>query len=357
MTIPTPDSISNEWFTQQLQRAGFQGAEVAGFRQTRIGTGQVGKCIRYEFDYLSKNRDAPATLIGKFPSDDADSRATGVALRNYFLETRFYQQLAQELSIRTPRCYYADIVGNGPEFALLLEDLSPARQGDQIAGCTQAVARAALQQLVGLQVPYWCDQRLQALDWLSAPADESGIDVASLYQQLLPGFVHRYRDQLDAAQIDIFTRFGNALSTELLAPTDDLFCLEHVDFRLDNMMIDGAGSAPTIAVVDWQTLKIGRPLNDVAYFLGAGLAPALRCEVERELVSGYHRDLEQAGVQNLDFQRCWEEYRRSSLSGFGITVIASMLVGQTDRGDSMFLTMADRHSRHALDLNASEFLV
>jgi hypothetical protein len=29
-----------------------------------------------------------------------------------------------------------------------------------------------------------------------------------------------------------------------------------------------------------------------------------------------------------------------------------MLVARTDRGDQMFLTMADRHARHALDLDA-----
>ena len=35
---------------------------------------------------------------------------------------------------------------------------------------------------------------------------------------------------------------------------------------------------------------------------------------------------------------------------------ASMLVERTDRGDQMFLTMADRHSRHALDLDATSVL-
>jgi hypothetical protein len=33
-----------------------------------------------------------------------------------------------------------------------------------------------------------------------------------------------------------------------------------------------------------------------------------------------------------------------------------MLVERTDRGDRMFLTMADRHARHALDLDAAEVL-
>ena len=33
-----------------------------------------------------------------------------------------------------------------------------------------------------------------------------------------------------------------------------------------------------------------------------------------------------------------------------------MIVQQTERGDAMFTVMAQRHSRHALDLGAEEFL-
>jgi len=40
-----------------------------------------------------------------------------------------------------------------------------------------------------------------------------------------------------------------------------------------------------------------------------------------------------------------------------VTVIASMLVQETERGNQMFTVMAQRHSRHALDLGAAEFLI
>jgi hypothetical protein len=52
----------------------------------------------------------------------------------------------------------------------------------------------------------------------------------------------------------------------------------------------------------------------------------------------------------------WSEYRRYTISGFLMAVAASMLVEQTDRGDDMFVTMAQRHGRHAIDLEAAEFL-
>jgi hypothetical protein len=39
-----------------------------------------------------------------------------------------------------------------------------------------------------------------------------------------------------------------------------------------------------------------------------------------------------------------------------MAVGASMLVERTERGDAMFMVMAERHAQHALDLNAMSLL-
>jgi hypothetical protein len=39
-----------------------------------------------------------------------------------------------------------------------------------------------------------------------------------------------------------------------------------------------------------------------------------------------------------------------------MSIIASMIVERTDRGDQMFITMANRHGRHALDLDAEALI-
>ena len=71
----------------------------------------------------------------------------------------------------------------------------------------------------------------------------------------------------------------------------------------------------------------------------------------------YHEGLLARGVTGFPWEACWEHYRRGVFAGFGVTVIASMLVQRTERGDEMFTVMARRHARHALDLGAGEFLV
>jgi aminoglycoside/choline kinase family phosphotransferase len=355
VAIPGPDELTPAFVTDCLRAAGHERVEVRALRGARIGTGQIGQCIRYELEFAGDADGAPRTLVGKFPSDDPTTRQTGVQLRNFLKEVSFYQQLQGRLGIRTPRCYHADIEGEGPVHLLLLEDLAPATQGDQLAGCSGEVARAAVQELVGLHAPTWCDTGLRDLDWLGA-ADAITVQIGrALYQAQLPAFLERFRARLEPDEAAIIERVAGSKGPpfEVLG---DIFAVIHVDYRLDNLLIDEAQSPPAIGVVDWQSPTLGNPLVDVAYFLGAGLLPAARRELERDIVADYHRGIVKAGVDGYDWERCWNDYRRGVFSGFAVTVIAAPMVQQTERGDQMFTAMARRHARHALDLGSDEFL-
>lgn len=354
--IPRASDVDAAWLTERLRVAGHD-AEVRAFRATQIGTGQIGKCVRYELDLASADATTPTSLVGKFPSDDPLSRATGVQLKNFIKEVSFYRTLQSGLGIRTPRCYYADIVGEGPEFALLLEDLRPAQQGDQLAGCSPAVAAAAVQALVGLHAPRWRDDSLRGIDWLGDSRATTPDAMQGLYCQLLAPFLDRYGSRLEADERRIIERVGAATHGPLFAPSAEPFALIHVDYRLDNLLVDERTEPPRVAVVDWQSITLGPPLNDVAYFLGAGLLPDARRAAESDIVRAYHAALGRAGVTDYQWEACWNDYRRGVFAGFGVTVIASMLVQQTARGDEMFTVMARRHARHALDLGAEQLLV
>ena len=354
--IPTPETIDAEWLTARLRDAGHAGATVVGFTKERIGTGQVGMCVRYALDVTGGDETTPRSLVGKFASDDPTSRQTGILLKNYIKEVSFYRDLASRLSIRTPRCYYADIVGDGPDFVLLLEDMAPADQGDQLAGCSPEVARAAVLELVGLHAPSWKDESLRGSEWLGEPSDMTVQMGRTLYQANLPAFLERFASRLAPDEVEIIEAVAQSKGPpfQLLG---EAWSLVHIDYRLDNLLIDPRTSPPGIAVVDWQSVTLGSPLSDVAYFLGAGLLPEDRRPVEEEIVRAYHDALGQAGIRDYAWERCWQDYRRGTFSGFAVTVIAAVMVQQTDRGDEMFVAMASRHARHALDLGAGELLV
>lgn len=352
--LPNPDTIDAPWLTERLRDAGHEGVTVRGFTKERIGTGQVGMCIRYTLDLEGADAFTPRSLVGKFASDDATSRQTGVLLKNYIKEVSFYRELVGKLSISTPRCYYADIVGEGPEFILLLEDMAPAEQGDQLVGCTPEIARAAVLELVGLHAPSWKDSSLRGQEWLGEPSDMSVQMGKMLYKTNLSGFLERYGARLEKDEVAMLEAAGESDGV-MFRLLGDVFSLVHIDYRLDNLLIDGRHTPPRISVVDWQSVALGSPLSDVAYFIGAGLLPDDRRPVEEDLVREYHAALGRAGVSGYDWDSCWRDYRRGTLAGFAVTIIASMMVQQTERGDEMFIAMASRHARHAIDMKVDEF--
>jgi hypothetical protein len=91
----------------------------------------------------------------------------------------------------------------------------------------------------------------------------------------------------------------------------------------------------------------------VAYFRGNACGPEVRRSCERALVERYHRALvENYGVDDYPFDRCWSEYVRSSYASLLMAIFASMMVGPTDRGDAMFMAMANRSAQMAADLDA-----
>jgi hypothetical protein len=100
---------------------------------------------------------------------------------------------------------------------------------------------------------------------------------------------------------------------------------------------------------------LGPGIADLSYFLGAGPTTDDRRAHEQDLVRDYHGRMASAGV-DLDWDWLWLQYRQHSLAGLAMAIGAAVMVGQTDRGDEMFLTMARRHAAHALDLEVEAVL-
>jgi hypothetical protein len=351
----TPDELTAAWLTDALTAAGrLTDAVVVDVTAKPLGTGQMCDSVRVTLGY-DKETDAPAHLIAKLPAADPTSRMTALALRSYEKEVRFYQELAPALPMRTPAVYHADIDTETAAFTLLLEDMAPAEQGDQLAGCSVEVAEVAVAELVRLHAPRWDDDGLFELAWLyQDPELSKGMTLAML-PVLWDGFRERYAAQLEAHVHEA----GDALFAGLeafITPPADGRTIVHGDYRLDNLLFDPTPGGTPIAVVDWQTCAVGTALSDVAYFIGAGLTAEDRRAAEDGLVRTYFDDLLAAGVSGYAWDRCWDDYRKGTFAGLLMAVGASMMVERTDRGDQMFMAMASRHARHALDLEAPDLL-
>jgi hypothetical protein len=348
--IADPDAVTTEWLTDVLRHGGAIGDDtrVASFDAKDIGTGQVGANVRFTLTY---DGDAgPATIVCKFASRDAQSAATGIQTLTYETEVAFYRDLADTVEISRPHCYFVDIVPGTADVVLVMEDLAPAEQGDQIAGCSIDEATIAIDEVAKLHGPRWGDPTLRELAWIDRTGTQGGM--ASMYEFFWTQFVDRYRSTLD----DVTLEHGERLkSTIEAARTHQPSALTpiHYDYRLDNMLF---GGARPLVVVDWQTVQLGSGPYDVAYFLGNAFDADVRRGCEDALVHRYHDALLGYGVTGFSFDECWDEYRRAAHASMVMAIFSSILVGRTDRGDAMFMAMANRSAQMAEDLETFSLL-
>jgi aminoglycoside/choline kinase family phosphotransferase len=316
----------------------------------------MGTSVRYALAYDGDAASAPASVVCKFASADPTSRSTGVQLRTYEVEVAFYRDVARSVDMRIPRCHFGDIDLASGEFVLVLEDLAPCRQGDQLAGCTVDEAALAMEELAKLHAPRWNDAALARVEWLNRNATAESLAFSEmLLPQLLPGFLTRYADRLEPRHVALaellMSRIGHFLR-DRPGPR----AVQHGDYRLDNMLFGTDAGGYPLAVVDWQTVVWGPPAFDAAYFLGAGLQVDDRRRHERALLRRYHDALVARGVGDYGWDDLWLDYRRYAFGGFLMAIGASVMVVQTPRGDEMFLTMIRRHAAQIDDLEAETLL-
>lgn len=342
------DDVDATWLSAALAPVA-GGARVVEVEQTRIGNGMVADSLRLTLTWDHETA-APSSVVAKVPAAEEVNRVTAAATRTYLLEASFYRELADTLAVCRPACYHArfdDVTGN---YVVLLEDLAPAQAGDQIAGCTVDEAAQVIPELAALHGARWGDPALLELDWLGRPDAESAIGFNQLVQMLYPGFVERYAERVEPEVAELAARFVASLD-RYFAHRAMPWTVVHGDFRLDNLMFGGE----RVAVLDWQTVRLGPAMSDVAYFIGSALLPEDRRENEEALVREYHAALSAAGG-SIEWDVCWRGYRLHGFDGLLMGIIASMLVGRTERGDAMFMAMVNRHGRQLIDLESERLI-
>lgn len=339
MTAPivtSADQLTAEWLSDTL------GKDVESVRAEAVGTGQIGTCFRLELTGVGE----PTTMLAKLPAIDPATREMLAGV--YRSEVRFYGEIAATVAIRVPRCYYADISSSGADFTLLLQDMSPAQQGDQLAGCTVAQARDAVENLAGLHGPRWCDPALLDVDGLAVNGPDDAKLLAEMYGPATEIFIGGLGDLVAAEDREtLWECVGVAEKWALAHP--ERFGLVHGDYRLDNLLFPPDGG-PGVTAIDWQTLSLALPARDLAYFLGTSLSPEERRAHERDLVAHYHRALQSHGALDYGLENCWDDYCFAMIQGPLVAVFGCAYGTRTERGDRMFAAMVARSCAAIRDL-------
>ncbi|MFT7685981.1 MAG: hypothetical protein ACI9FB_001326 [Candidatus Azotimanducaceae bacterium] len=346
--ISKPEQVTPDWLNQVFRVSGNH-FNVDSLSSESIGTGQVGDNIRFT---LTGSEGTPKSVVGKFMSPDPISRETGIQRETYVKEVLFYETLKPLVDIQTPKTYHVEGDTESHEFIILMEDLAPGKQGDQLSGCGTDDAALALEQLAKLHGPSWGDESLNNHPLLDRSNDtDSSTQLQLIYRMVLPGFLERYGSKLSDEHIQVIEGM-----TDLLPYYQRFYtgpnALIHCDYRLDNMMF---GGPHPITIVDWQTISLGCPLSDASYCLGTSLLSPERVREETALLKHYLEVLNSYKV-GLSWNDCWRYYQGYSASGLIMAVIASMVVTETDRGNAMFLAMASRSCQQAIELECFDII-
>ena len=347
MSFPTsPEAMTPAWIAARLGRPA---GALRGFMTTKVGTGQMCDSFRLTLDWVD-HAEAPASIVAKCPSHDEASRNIAALTGTYVKEVSWYRELAAGSGVAAPHCHHAEIAPDDVDFILLLDDLAPARQGDQLAGLGLDGLAPCIEAAAGLHALLWNDARLDTLPWL---ARDSGDLVRALFPQLYLGFRERYAGRLAPEILDVGAGLVERLEA-YLTRTPAARTIVHGDLRIDNILFSPDGRRCWL--VDWQTLGRGSGAADLAYLVGTSIAdPAERAAADRPAFDRWIAALRDRGI-GPDADALWSDYRVGALSGYFMAVFASMNVERTPRGDEMFAVMAERPARQALALGSLDLL-
>ena len=361
MTIPAQVSeLTPEWLTEALRSSGIiAGSRVAAAEAAPIGAGAgfIGEIARVFLRYDTPEPGAPATLIAKLPTTDPQRALMSNVARFNEREIRFYQSLAADSRIRTPRCFYSAMDTQQHHYVLLLEDMAPARVGDQVSGCSIADAELAIRAIAGLHAGWWNDDRLDELEWMPRLAGLHP-SVEQWWQSMWDRVVERSGSSLSAEMHHLGEQFGRRAMFALQQLDPAPRTLVHADYRLDNLFFGtDADGTPTLTVADWQIASRGRGVYDVAFFLSGNLEPAERKAHEMRLLSAWHETLVNAGVRGYGFDDALRDYRLATFYCMtSIMLILTMADEAIPRHVALYEVWLRRIASAITDLNLGELL-
>ena len=355
------NDITPEWLTGVLKKGGMLTAgSVKSVDAVALseGVGFVGQVLRLTPTYDGAPDDAPATIIAKIPSREPGALQVAAMYGMYERELQFYRHFADQISFRTPRCYYGDGNAETVEYIILLEDLaSSGTMGDQLAGCDLGQAQRAIRGLAAHHAQWWQHKALDETPWMVPGVDLVRAGITQAYDPSWPVFVELFGDCFSKAVLDVVPSLGERVLKTLDEVEQGAMTIAHGDYRADNLFFGTPASGYDVAVIDWQSPNKGWGAYDLAYFICGSFDSDLRHKHESALCDLYYETLKANGVQSYDRAQFDIDYARSLLVYLAIFVInAATLDTANDRGLALFRAIYSRLNGSMADANALKYL-
>jgi aminoglycoside/choline kinase family phosphotransferase len=352
-----PEDLTAEWLTYVLREQGvIKNACVQSFEAKPTGgvSGVLGEHVRLHLTYDITESDVPQTIYAKFSLSDPNLRSIPQQLGFYKNEASFYEQIATQVELRTPHCFYNALNEETGSCILLLEDLAPARNGEYTVGCSPEQAELAVQAIAKFHATWWESPQLDTLSWLS---EYNAKEYQSIYDRASQPFFDKVGDRLPKSLLKLAIRSLKSVSIVDNSHFEAPQTMIHGDYHLENLFFATEQGGVPLAVVDWQTVHRGRGVMDVAYLLVKGLQPTDRKTYEMDILHSYHRILLENGVQGYSFDQCLLDYRLHTLRALYVFIgVIGLGLYQGDRLNSYCDALVPRMDAALTELNVGELL-
>ena len=333
-TIPQAvEEIDADWLRTSVRaeaRAAF--ANLISVRPERLAEGIATstEIYRLVLRYAPGATPGPTSLVAKLPSSSPAAREVARGWSTYLREVLFYREIAGTVRLRLPKTYVAEFEPETSLFALVMEDLSYAPDGDQVGGLPLDHVRLALDEIAGLHASWWNRPGLLDLESRIQPFGEGlWVGTGARHAAALPGFMAFAGPRASPELLRVSERMADALEPMMrrMAQTPRTLC--HGDFRADNMKFAPGAKGSSLITMDWQAPMQARGAFDVGYLMSMSITTELRRAHETSLLRGYHDKLLAGGVQDYAYDAFFDDYRLGLLIGLTYPVQAIPSVDMT----------------------------
>lgn len=362
ITIPSSaGDITAAWLRASVRSEDAQVfANLTSVSAERLGEGvaTTTDIRRLKLSYAPGAKLGPATLVAKLPSASPEVREVARGWSTYRREVLFYRDIASTVALRIPKAYVAEYDPQTNGFVLVMEDLSPAIDGDQVAGLPLGHVRLALDEIAALHARWWNRPELVALEGAIQPFGEGlWVGTGARHAAAWPRFERFLAGRASPDLRRAGQRMASVIEPMMVDMARAPRTLCHGDFRADNLMFAHRPGGATLFTVDWQAPMQARGAFDVGLLMSMSVTTELRRAHEAALLRGYHDKLMAGGVEDYAYDEFFHDYRRGLLIGFTYVVQAGPAVDMAHpRTEALFDSAVRRVDAALQDHGLAEFV-
>ncbi|MFZ2726762.1 MAG: aminoglycoside phosphotransferase family protein [Methylococcaceae bacterium] len=340
--VQHPRQLTVAWAQQILNQhqANIQVASVS------INSVDVGTTTRVRLKVQHNAAQLPQHWFVKLPS--LAWRARVITALPHLLpnEIRFYQELAKLTPVQLPRCLAAHKQqGRGSTLVLadITEDNALAGKADDVLSFNQAID--VIEQLAKLHAHFW--QRAQQYRWLAGSIRqlEDALGTA-LAVPLMRRGLHLAGEHVPASLHVSALRYAKNRRQVMRFLHNAPQTLVHHDSHAGNLFWDSYKTR--VGFLDWQLLRLGEGIGDVAYFLATALEPPLRRQHEIALITRYAQTLTTYGI-NADTTQLLPRYRAHLSYALEAMLVTLAVGGMMNQHSNLELIRRTASAVHELD--------